>query len=405
MNLKPLKKDKVVSFLKSYNTKRLSEEKIQVINANNRILSKNIYSKINTPPFNNSAVDGYVIRNLDIKNEQKYKVVSKIKAGGKDRIILKKNQAARIFTGAVMPINSCTVVMQENAFEENGFVKFIKKPKKNANWRLAGEDVRKNKLLLKKGTLIKAENLSLLASVGLNYVHVYKKISIGFFTSGNELKNPTTKLIGSQINNSNRFAIYSLLKKSGFSVVDLGVLKDSKQKINQSLSKASKKFDILITAGGASVGEEDHIIKVIKEIGKINFWKIAIKPGRPLAFGEIKKKPIFCLPGNPVSVFLLIAMIVKPFLFKLSGTEWKNPKHIPVKINFSMKKKTQRMEWLRVNIETKNSKELIVKRYSKQGSGIISSIVFSDGIIEIPENKSFLKPGDIFKFYSSDILY
>tara|TARA_B100000029_G_scaffold488507_1_gene545148 strand:+ start:746 stop:1963 length:1218 start_codon:yes stop_codon:yes gene_type:complete len=405
MNLKPLKKNKVVNLLKSYKNRRLAEEKIRVISANNRILSKNIYSKINTPPFNNSAVDGYVIRNLDIKNGQKYEVIKRLKAGGEDRIVLKKNQAARIFTGAVMPINSCTVVMQENAIEENGFVKFIKKPKKNANWRLAGEDVRKNRLLLKKGTLIKPETLSFLASVGLNNIYVYKKVSIGFFTSGNELKNPTTKLIGSQINNSNRFALYSLLKKSGFDVIDLGVLKDNRRKINKSLTKASKKFDILITSGGASVGDEDHLINVLREIGKINFWKIAIKPGRPLAFGEINKRPIFCLPGNPVSVFLLFAMIVKPFLLKLSGTKWQNPKHILAKINFSMKKKTQRMEWLRVNVKKTNSNELIVKKFPKQGSGIISSIVFSDGIIEIPENKSFLKPGDVFKFYPSETLY
>ena len=165
------------------------------------------------------------------------------------------------------------------------------------------------------------------------------------------------------------------------------------------------KFDVIITTGGASVGEEDHLINILKKIGKLIFWKIAIKPGRPLAFGFIKNKPIICLPGNPVSVFLLYAMLIKPFLYKLASNKWKKQNSIPAKINFRMKKKTARMEWLRVIIDKNIQNELVVKKYPKQGSGIISSIAFSDGIIEIPEYKSELKKGDIFDFYPSDFLF
>ena len=171
------------------------------------------------------------------------------------------------------------------------------------------------------------------------------------------------------------------------------------------ISNAIKKFDILITTGGASVGEEDYLIGVIDKIGKIIFWKAAIKPGRPLAFGYIKKKPIICLPGNPVSVFLLFAMLIKSFLYKYNGSKWYEPIFQPAKINFNMKKKTNRMEWLRVKINKYISKEIILEKYPKQGSGIISSIAFSDGIIEIPENVFRIKTGDIYKFYSKESLF
>ena len=153
------------------------------------------------------------------------------------------------------------------------------------------------------------------------------------------------------------------------------------------------------------MGDEDYLIKVIEKLGNIIFWKTAIKPGRPLAFGLINQKPIICLPGNPVSVFLLFAMLIRPMLLKIAGAKWKEPNFIPAKINFKMKKKTARMEWLRVCINRKIEKELVVSIYPKQGSGIISSIAFSDGIIEIPENRSELNPGDIFKFYPRDSLY
>lgn len=404
MNKKPLKKDEVFKIFKSIKILKQKTEIVNIWNSNNRVISENLRSLINVPPFNNSAVDGYAIIFNNLKNNNKFKIIAKIRAGDNKNIILKKNEAVRIFTGARIPRNADTIVMQENAYKKNEFV-FIKKiPKKNENCRIAGEDITKGKLIFKKGTIIKTFNKSLLASIGRKNIKVYKKLSVGFFTNGNELKKPTTKLIGSQINNSNNLALFSLIEECGFKANDLGTLKDSPKDIRNLINKAINKYDVIITAGGASVGEEDHLIKVINDIGKNVFWKVAIKPGRPLGFATINKKPIICLPGNPVSVFLLFAMLVKPFLFRLAGSLWKEPDFIPAKINFNMKKKTERMEWLRVSIK-KRSKELIVSKYPRQGSGIISSIVFSDGIIEIPENKSKLSSGDIFNFYPIDFIY
>ena len=202
-----------------------------------------------------------------------------------------------------------------------------------------------------------------------------------------------------KINNTNQYALNSLISQHGFQVSNLGILKDNFNYVRKSIIKYINKFDVIITAGGASVGKEDHLVNVLNEIGKVIFWKIAIKPGRPLAVGLINRKPIICLPGNPVSVFLLFEMIIKSFLFKLAGSKWDEPKFIPAKINFSMKKKTSRLEWLRVKVDYNIKNELIVKKYPKQGSGIISSVAFSDGIIEIPENVSNIDPCDVFNFY------
>ena len=398
MNKKPLSKKNLLNILKKFKNKNKKTEFIKTIDSNNRILSENIISRINVPPFNNSAVDGYAIKNKDI-DRGKFNIINKIVAGDKKNIKLKKFESVRIFTGARMPINSKTVIMQENTKSKNGYIYNLKKIKAGSNCRLAGEDVKKGKLIFKKRTLINPGSQSLLASIGLNKIKVYKKLSIGYFTSGNELNNPTTKLIGSQINNSNRFALNSLISNLGFKSTDLGVLKDDYDKFKNKILKKINKFDVIITTGGASVGTEDHLINVLRYNGKVIFWKIAIKPGRPLGFGLINQVPIICLPGNPVSVFLLFKMIIQPFLLKLAGSDWIQPKSIPAKINFFMQKKTNRLEWLRVNIEKNMNRELVVKKYPKQGSGIISSISFSDGIIEIPENISTLKPGDIFNFY------
>ena len=405
MNRKPINKKEVIRIFKSV---RVGNKKIEIINLSNsinRILAENIKSLINVPPFNNSAVDGYAIKNSDINLKIKFKIIEKILAGENKEIVLKSGEAARIFTGAKMPKNSKTVIMQENAIEKNGMVTFLKSPKKNQNCRLLGEDILKNQIVLKSGDVIKSNNQSILASIGRNKIKVFKKLSVGFFTSGNELKNPGKNLSGSKINNSNKYAISSLIKEIGFNVKNLGVLKDNETEINKSIIKNIKNFDVIITTGGASVGDEDHLIKTIKKIGILKFWKIAIKPGRPLGFGFIKNKAIICLPGNPVSVFLLFAMLVRPFLYKLAGSNWKEPKFIPGIIKFNMKKKTKRMEWLRVIIDKTKSDKLLLKKYDRQGSGIISSIAYSDGIIEIPENCSSLNAGDVFKFYPNEYLF
>jgi molybdopterin molybdotransferase len=272
------------------------------------------------------------------------------------------------------------------------------------NCRLAGEDIKKGQKILSNGDKINTTNVNLIAAIGKKNIFVKKKIKIGFFTSGNELRWPNEKLRGSEINNSNYFSLKALLKKPYIDNKYLGVLKDNEISISKSLLQNVNKYDVIITTGGASVGEEDHLINIINRLGKVFFWKAAIKPGRPLAVGKIKNTIIICLPGNPVSVHLLYGMIVKPFVEYLCSGKFLVPEGILAKTDFMMRKKNKRLEWLRVNIN-KKKKDLIVSKYHKQGSGMISSMVFSDGILEIPEEVNLILKNQFFAYYSFKNLF
>ena len=242
------------------------------------------------------------------------------------------------------------------------------------------------------------------ATVNQETVNEFHKIKIGFFTSGNELVKPTTKLRNSKINNSNYYLLNSLLNKNYITKKFLGNFPDDAYQIKKKLLNEVSKFNIIITTGGASVGDEDHLINTLKNNGKIFFWRAAIKPGRPIAIGKIKKTYIVCLPGNPVSVQLLYVFVVKPLIYKLIGSIINNIKPEKIKTNFSMIKKTKRLEWLRVSKKLVKNK-YVLSKHPKQGSGMISSISHSDGVVEIPEDVRIIKKGDVFDYYDFDKLF
>ena len=405
MNKLPLKKSSIFTLLKKIKKLNLGEEKISLHESMGRFFSKDIVSNINLPPFKNSAVDGYALLKNDIvKGNKELFFNQRIAAGDKNSFNLRKNEAARIFTGAQMPKNSDTVVMQENTRVHKNKIKIIKMPLYGENCRLAGEDVAKGKKVFSSGEKINSTNINLIAAIGKKNIFVKKKIKVGFYTSGNELRDPSEKLKRAEINNSNYYSLNALLKQEFIERSYLGILKDNKKSIEKNLLRNISKFNIIITTGGASVGEEDHLIEIILKLGKIFFWKTAIKPGRPLAIGKIKNTIIICLPGNPVSVHLLYGMIINPFLEHLCNGKLELPLGTKVKTDFVMKKKNKRLEWLRVKVYKKNN-DLIVSKYHKQGSGMISSIVYADGIIEIPEDVSLISKNDYFIFYSFDSLF
>ena len=404
-NKNPLTKDKILKLLRKDIKLKLGTELINLEKSLNRFLAKDLVSKLYLPPFNNSAVDGYALLKSNLNNNSNILINNKrIVAGDKQNIYLKKNTVSRIFTGAKMPLNSKTVVMQENVKLFNNKLKINKLPKYGENCRLKGEDIKKGQKILEKGEKIKVNNINLIAAIGKKKIIVNKKIKIGYYTSGNELQKPTENLQGSEINNSNFYSLHALLNQAYIKQKFLGNLKDNKKNVISSLLKNTKKFDIIITTGGASVGEEDHLIDSVNQIGKVYFWKTAIKPGRPLAIGKINKTIIICLPGNPVSVHLLYGMLIKPLIEYICSGKLNLPKSTKVKVNFSMKKKNKRLEWLRVMVQ-KNKDELIVNKFPKQGSGMISSIAYSDGIIEIPEKVSFISKGEYYSFYSYENIF
>ena len=405
MNKAPLKKITIYNLLKKIKISNLGQEKISLGRSLGRYLNVDLRSKINLPPFNNSAVDGYALLKNDILNKNKKLIVNQRLAAGDDNSnILGRGEAARIFTGAQMPLNSKTVVMQENVNVDINQISIIKMPHYGENCRLAGEDIIKGKKIFSKGEKITSTNINLIAAIGKKNIIVKKKLKIGFYTNGDELREPSENLKGSEINNSNSYSLKALLNKPYIESAYLGVLRDRQQIIEKHLLKNVNKFNVIITAGGASVGEEDHLIKTINKLGKLFFWKTAIKPGRPLAIGKIKNTIVICLPGNPVSVHLLYAMIVAPFLKCLCNGKFIVPKGILAKTDFTMRKKNNRLEWLRVNIN-KKEKNLVVSKYKKQGSGMISSMVFSDGILEIPEDINLISKNDYFNFYSFEHLF
>jgi len=404
MNKKPLTKSNIINFLKKQKKINLNVEWIDIINCKGRILAKDIKSKINLPPFNNSAVDGYAILDKDIKKNKELICKRRIAAGDNKSFKNSIGEAIRIFTGAKMPLNSRTVVMQENVQRIGNKIIIKKLPRIGENHRIKGEDININQVILNKNMKIDTTNLNLIAAIGIKKVPVFKKIKIGYFTNGNELRKPKIHLKGSEINNSNYYSLRNLLNIQLANSIYCGNLKDNFKIIQKKLSYNSKTFDLIITTGGASVGEEDHLINVIKKTGKILFWKAAIKPGRPIAFGKINDCYIICLPGNPVSVHLLYAFIVKPYIDYIAGANFLLPLPEKIMVNFSMHKKTKRMEWLRVK-KKQNKSEFILEKFPEQGSGMISSMAYSDGIIEIPEEVSQIKPGEFYNYYDFKILF
>ncbi len=404
MNKHPLTKKQIIKFFKKQKNLIMNKELLSLQNSQGRFLFTDLKSKVDIPPFNNSAVDGYALLEKDLNKKKIFYCNRKILAGSKKNLRIKSGEIIRVFTGAKMPSNSSTIVMQENTIKNNNKIKILKIPSLGDNYRLKGEDIKKNKKILLKGSQVNQKNINLIAATGIKKVEVYKKIKIGFFTSGNEIRQRKNNLKKSEIYNSNYFALNSLLDQSFISKKYLGNLKDNFKIVKNKILAASKNNNIIITSGGASVGEEDHLINALSDLGKIFFWKAAIKPGKPVAVGKIKDCYVICLPGNPVSVHLLFVMLINPLIKKLSGGNFNLPKSSKIVANFNMQKKTRRLEWLRIIKKTLNNKNIAIK-YPKQGSGMMSSIAYSDGIIEIDADISAIKKGDIFDYYDFENLF
>ena len=399
--------EKAVSILEKRIKCIKKTEKIILDQTLGRILSKDIISKINVPPFNNSAVDGYVFKHSDLnkKSETILKLAGRITAGQNFNKKIKTGEVARIFTGAKVPEGTDTVIMQEDCNVINDQIILKSGIFKNANIRKKGEDIKYGKKIISRGSKLRAQDIGLIASIGLKKIDVFEKLAVGIFTTGNELYEPGKKINKSGIYDSNRYCLKNILKTIYCSVIDYGIIKDNELLIKKNLKKIAKKCDLILTTGGMSVGDEDYVRKVVEKNGSLNFWNIAIKPGRPVALGNIFKKPFIGLPGNPVSVMITFIKIVLPTINKLSGHFLPIQNKFLVRTDFSFRKKKGRKEFLRVKIKTNANGEIKVTNYHNTGSGVFSSIVETDGLIELPENLTYLKKGTKIKFLSfSEVL-
>ncbi|MDC1536917.1 molybdopterin molybdotransferase MoeA [Candidatus Thioglobus sp.] len=394
--------DDALSFLIDSASVTAMTEAVSLDDSLGRILASDIHSTINVPGFDNSAMDGYTIALNDNQVAQEnlsFDVVDRIAAGstGND---LKIGNAARIFTGAPIPNGANTVVMQEECSlsEDKSQITVKRAINLNENIRPTGNDILKDNVILSSGRQIKPQDISLAASVGVGELVVFKKIKVGVFFTGDELVEPGNPLTPGKIYNSNRYALVALLKQVGCDVINLGNIEDKLDATCEALEALESQCDLIMTTGGVSVGEEDHVKPAVEKLGELNLWKIRMKPGKPLAYGKVKQTPFIGLPGNPVSSFVTFCIFSLPFIKKMQGNSNYEPKILKVKTNFDCKRAKPRREYARVRIDHSTETPL-ANLFPKQGSDVMSSVVWADGIIEIPENTTF-ETGTILNYYS-----
>ncbi len=385
---------------KSINFKTDQTEKLLVYDSLGRIASKTIKSKFNLPQTNNSAVDGYAIsfKEISKNKKQKYKIVGMAKAGNPYTGDIGKNQVVEIYTGAIMPKGLNSVIMHENTKRTNDSI-FIKKiPEKGLNMRPAGENIKKNEIIIKKGRKIYSPDIGQLAASGNKSLNVYRKINVSIFSTGDEIVDAPNKLKMGQIYDANRPMLCSTLNKQNINLVDQGIVKDDLNSLSKKYIKCMEFSDIIISSGGASDGIEDHTQNALKKIGaKLIFWQLAIKPGKPMAVAKYKKKLIFCLPGNPVAAYVCTQLLIKPSIEKISGTNFIEPLHILLPSGFTHKKKEGRTEFLRCRILTIGNISKIYL-HGKKGAGVISSLTGADGLVEIPDEITMVKENQLLRF-------
>ena len=394
--------DDALSFLIDSASVTAMTEAVSLDDSLGRILASDIHSTINVPGFDNSAMDGYTIALKDSQVAQEnlsFDVVDRIAAGstGND---LKIGNAARIFTGAPIPNGANTVVMQEECTlsEDKSQITVKRAIDLNENIRPTGNDILKDNVILSSGRQIKPQDISLAASVGVGELVVFKKIKVGVFFTGDELVEPGNFLTPGKIYNSNRYALVALLKQVGCDVINLGNIEDKLDATCEALEALESQCDLIMTTGGVSVGEEDHVKPAVEKLGELNLWKIRMKPGKPLAYGKVKQTPFIGLPGNPVSSFVTFCIFSLPFIKKMQGNSNYESKILKVKTNFDCKRAKPRREYARVRIDHSTETPL-ANLFPKQGSDVMSSVVWADGIIEIPENTTF-ETGTILNYYS-----
>ena len=361
-----------------------------------RVLAEDIRAKTNVPNHTNSAMDGFAFKGTDLDEGglARLRVVGAAFAGKPYEGEIISGQAIKIMTGAVMPENTDTVVMQEYVELDDDHVQITKAAKTGQNVRQAGEDIARNSVVLKAGKRLGPADLGLLASLGFSKVSVYRKPRVAFFSNGDEIRQPGEPLELGELYDSNRQTLYAMLKRAGVKGIDLGVVGDSYKEIRKVIKKGDRLADMVITSAGASVGEADYVYDVLAELGKVKLWKIAVKPGRPLAFGELPDSVFFGLPGNPVSVMTSFASCIRPAIEKMSGQTVSNPIQIRARTTTDIRKRPGRSEFQRALAYNDEQGNLVVDVRRYQGSGVLSSMAEGNCFVFLALESSGAQAGD-----------
>jgi molybdopterin molybdotransferase len=392
--------DEAVSIIASRVEPIGETETVALVEADGRILARNVAAPLPLPPFKNSAVDGYAVSGEDLPrdSERAFPVSGRVQAGVSAQAA-RPGHAVRIFTGAPMPAGTDTVFMQEDVrIDDGGRVVLPSGLKVGANVRPAGEDIPRGHVALTSGRRLRPQDVAVAAAFGLTTLDVVRRLRVGVFSTGDELAAPGTARADAQLFDSNRFMLMAMLRRLGCEVGDLGILRDEHAPLAAALKRVAREYDLVLTTGGVSTGEEDHVKAAVESVGSLILWRMAIKPGRPVAMGIIAGTPLIGLPGNPVASFVTFVHVVRPTVLALSGATLPPLLPMPVRAAFSYKKKSGRREYVRASLRRAADGTLEAVKFPREGAGLLSSLIETDGLIELGEPVLRVEPGDVVGF-------
>lgn len=381
-------------------------ETVALAQADGRVLAGGIPAPVDLPPFANSAVDGYAVRFADLAaaGETRLPLSGRVAAGADAAGIVAERLAIRVFTGAPLPPGADTVFMQEDVRLEDGAVVLPAGLKRGANARPAGEDIARGQAAFAAGRRLRPQDLALLAALGLTEVTVRRRVRVAVFSTGDELNEPGAALPPAGIYDSNRSLLRALVRRAGAEVVDLGILRDEPESLALRLRQAADECDLILTSGGVSTGEEDHVKAAVERVGELAFWRVAIKPGRPVAMGLVASKPFIGLPGNPVAVFVTFAFVARTVIALLAGTAPARPHALPVRLGFAYRKKAGRREYVRVALGPGADGVAVATKHPRDGAGILTSLTETDGLVELADELTSVAESTLAPFYAYEAL-
>jgi molybdopterin molybdotransferase len=368
-------------------TSVVETETVALMEARGRVLAGDAVAPINLPPFDNSAVDGYAVRHADLgAGETRLAIVDRLTAGQAAVRKVSRGEAIRIFTGAPMPEGADTVFMQEDVRLEGDAVIVPPGLKTGANRRLAGEDVARGAVALMAGRRLQPQDLGMAAALGLQTLPVRRRVRVAIFSTGDEIVEPGAVLAGAALYDANRHLLGAMLANLGAAVSDLGILRDDPATLSVKLAAAAQDHDLVLTSGGVSTGEADYVKDAVGAAGSLVFWRVAIKPGRPVAMGVLRGAAFVGLPGNPVAVFVTFARVVRPLLLRLAGANPEPLVALPVRSAFAYRKKKGRREYVRVALKRREDGAYEAHKHPQDGAGVISSLTATDGLAELGDD-------------------
>jgi molybdopterin molybdotransferase len=382
---------------------RAGVEQVALRGAVGRILAHDVLAPVDLPPFDNSAVDGYAMRHADLKSGQPtlLPVHGKTFAGHAPAGGLPPGMAARVFTGAMLPDGADTVQMQEDSEARADGVLIRPGLARGANRRQAGEDIARGQCAVAAGRRLMPPHVGLLAALGLQQVDVRTALTVALFSTGDEIVEPPAPLPPGKIYDANRAMLAAWLTRLGAVVRDCGILPDDATLTRERLVQAAEASDVVLTSGGVSMGEGDHVKDAIAAIGELTFWRVAIKPGRPVALGRVGKTPLLGVPGNPVAAQITLALVGWPLLDRLGGAAFEAPVRLLVRSDFAYRKKAGRREYVRVSVDANS----LARRYPKDGAGILTSLTHTNALVELPEELTQVAPGDLVRCIGLGLLH